>query len=547
MKKTLTILLFFSLNIFIKPQVNQKWASVFNGTGNGTDNASAMVIDNSGNIYVTGESNTSDGSNDLIIIKYNSDGDTLWVRYYNGAANSRDVGRDITVDSDDNVYVTGESRETTDTDVITLKYNSSGERQWAAIYNGAANGPDGGLAIAVDNSGNVCVTGFSDGDPNTVFRQDDILTIKYSSGGTEIWAEQYNGTSTANDIGQDIAVDTSGNIYVTGQSASTGAQYDYATLKYSPGGNLIWDRLYNGPANFEDIAYSIAVDEMGNVFVTGQSAGSNNDDADYATIKYNSAGNQQWVARYNGMGGPDEGENLFLKGNYLYVTGGSRNPAAPNSYDFLTIKYDTAAGDTVWTARYNSDDSMDDFGLAVTADDMDNVYVTGYIQTTGNGYDFTTIKYNPSGEESWVKSYNGSGSGNDFAFSIAVDTAGSVYIAGTSFGSGTANDIVTIKYTEGPTSVSSPENIPELFSLLQNYPNPFNPATVISFYINQYSFVSLKVYDILGNEIENLINEYKAPGNYQLTFSGENISSGVYYYKLQAGSYSQVKKMVLIK
>jgi len=85
------------------------------------------------------------------------------------------------------------------------------------------------------------------------------------------------------------------------------------------------------------------------------------------------------------------------------------------------------------------------------------------------------------------------------------------------------------------------------FSLEQNYPNPFNPSTSIQYQVSSISFVSLVVYDILGNEIETLVNEEKPAGTYELTWYAEGLSSGVYFYQLKAGEFIQTKKMLLLK
>jgi len=88
---------------------------------------------------------------------------------------------------------------------------------------------------------------------------------------------------------------------------------------------------------------------------------------------------------------------------------------------------------------------------------------------------------------------------------------------------------------------------PGSFNLAQNYPNPFNPVTQIRFDIPKQSFVTLKVYDILGREVSNLVNEMRSPGSYLVDFNATSLSSGVYFYRLQAGSFESVKRMVLVK
>ena len=99
--------------------------------------------------------------------------------------------------------------------------------------------------------------------------------------------------------------------------------------------------------------------------------------------------------------------------------------------------------------------------------------------------------------------------------------------------------------------ISDGQVIPKKFEIFQNYPNPFNPTTTIKYSVpigvNSHSPLQLKVYDILGREIAALVNETKAPGNYEINFNASNLASGVYFYRLQAGSFIQVKKMILMK
>ncbi|MCL4548190.1 MAG: T9SS type A sorting domain-containing protein [Bacteroidetes bacterium] len=106
---------------------------------------------------------------------------------------------------------------------------------------------------------------------------------------------------------------------------------------------------------------------------------------------------------------------------------------------------------------------------------------------------------------------------------------------------------VYIPVVDKITGVNLPKNVPKEFYLSQNYPNPFNPTTTIKFSIPNSQFATLKVYDMLGREVATLVNEEKAPGNYEVKFDGSNLSSGVYFYRMQAGSFSQTKKFVIQK
>lgn len=110
---------------------------------------------------------------------------------------------------------------------------------------------------------------------------------------------------------------------------------------------------------------------------------------------------------------------------------------------------------------------------------------------------------------------------------------------------GSGFDIGCYEFT---STVSVDEKVlPQSFQLFQNYPNPFNPITTLSFAINQSSFITLKVYDVLGNEIAKLIDEERPAGKYEVSFNGSILSSGIYFYRLQAGSLAQTKSMILIK
>jgi hypothetical protein len=313
------------------------------GSLNNYDSPAAIAVDTSGNVYVTGVSgNLNTLALDYVTIKYNSAGQQLWVARYNGPGNFDDWATGIAVDSWGNVYVTGQSTGANACqcyDYATIKYNSAGQRQWVARYDGPAHFSDSARAIAIDDSGNVYVTGESagSGPGGTV---DDYATIKYNSAGQQQWVARYNGPgSPAEDLPTAIAVSGSGNVYVTGRSNGSSTRYDYATIKYNSAGQRQWVARYNGPGNFDDYAYALVVDNSDNVYVTGFSFGLNATNTDYATVKYNSAGQQQWVFRYNGPGNDEDDGNAIAvdKGGNVYVTG--RSVGLGTDFDYATIKY----------------------------------------------------------------------------------------------------------------------------------------------------------------------------------------------------------------
>src|SRR3972149_184729 len=138
---------------------------------------------------------------------------------------------------------------------------------WVATYNGPGNSYDQANALTVDNSGNVYVTGGSYVSGGF----EDYATIKYAPNGDTLWVRRYNGPGNSSDAAYALALDGSGNVYVTGCSPGSGTIEDYATIKYAPNGDTLWVRRYNGPDSSYDYASALALDGSGNVYVTGVS------------------------------------------------------------------------------------------------------------------------------------------------------------------------------------------------------------------------------------------------------------------------------------
>jgi len=447
MKKAIVgVILCLLYSTFLLAQVDTAWVERYNGPGNSSDEAYAMAVDGAGNVYVTGYSRDSGGGgindDDYATVKYNSLGVEQWVARYNGTYDGCDKAKAITLDGAGNVYVTGEiGGPGYPQDYATVKYDSLGVEQWVRIYNGPGNSWDIPEAIAVDDTGNVYVTGSSPGSGTS----SDYATVKYNSLGEEKWVARYD--NVGEDYARAMTVDGAGNVYVTGETRYGSYSIDYATVKYNSGGVQQWVRTYDGPvSNAIDRAAAIAVDGAGNVYVTGWSY--SDTDYDYATVKYNSLGVEQWVARYNGpVDGGDNPRAIAVDGaGNVYVTGSQTVIKFPYwSYcDYATLKYDSL-GVEQWVKTYNGPVDQNDVARAIAVDGSGNVYVTGESYGSGTSRDYATIKYNSSGAEQWVETYNGPGNSDDMARAIAVDGE-YVYVTGGSSGSGTGLDYATIKY-----------------------------------------------------------------------------------------------------
>lgn len=538
MKRTALIIIIFNLTLgILYSQVSTVWEKRYNGPGNSYDEATSIFVDAAGNVYVAGASTGSDSGQDLAVVKYNSSGTELWTARYNGPGNSaNDDAYMVKVDNSFNVYISG----TTGGNYCVVKFNNAGVQQWAVHYNGPGNGNDEVYSMQIDNSGNVFITGFSFGSGSG----DDICTIKYNNAGIEQWVKRYNGSANNDDYGNSIQIDNSSNSYVTGAVTRTGSDQDYITIKYDANGNQVWTVFYNGPGNGEDFPSSNAIDASGNIYVTGYSYGSGTG-PDYCTIKYNNAGIQQWVQRYDGPDGWDEAWNIILDpAANVYITGNSAGVGSGD--DYCTIKYNSG-GVQQWVARYSGAGTSNDYCNWVAPDANGNVYVTGIVGDGGlNPQNIVTIGYNSAGVQQWVQTYNGTGNEFDSGNSLAVDNQGNVYVTG---GSDNVNntDFITIKYSSTIGLQQVTTEIPSKLSLEQNYPNPFNPVTKIRFNVPAAQNIVIKIYSAAGSEMTTLVNEYLNAGSYESSFNASSYPSGVYFYKLISGSFTETRKMILIK
>jgi hypothetical protein len=206
---------------------------------------------------------------------------TLWVNRYDGPANGNDYPSALVMDHNNDIIVTGASQGNgTIYDYATIKYSSAGVPQWTNRYDGPAHDDDEAWAVAVDTSNNVFVTGYSWNGANY-----DYATLKYSSAGVPLWTNRYNGPANGDDKAWAVAVDASNNVLVTGESHGLGTGWDSATLEYSNAGVPLWTNRYNGPANGDDGGWAVTIDHNNNPIVAGFSS-SGGPYTDFAAIKY---------------------------------------------------------------------------------------------------------------------------------------------------------------------------------------------------------------------------------------------------------------------
>lgn len=488
------------------------WAKTISGT-NG-ERGISLQIGGNGDIYLTGNfSGTTDfdpssmeatltsvGGYDIFVAKYSFSGEYVWAKAFGGL--NADSGRFISIDSDNNVYLTGYFSGVADFDpsensanlisvgiydIFLTKYDSSGNYLWAKNMGGTIDGY--GESLALDNSGNIYVTGYFRGaidfDPSAAISNIssmdsyDIFIAKYDKFGNYVWAEALGGPGA--DIGQAIALGENNNIYVTGyfnDSVDFDPSPDLFILG-SLGGSDIFLSKYDSSGNYllainmggtgGDQGWGVALDQNNNVHITGYFHGIADFDPSLEEIELTSVvGISVFVAKYSfdgiyfnafatldGDGGEDdngnsivadESGNLYLTGNFWGTV--DFNPSigvdnlisSGNNPDIFLAKYDNI-GNFVWAGKMGGNSS--DYGMSVAIDGDGNLIITGSFEGIADfdpspevenltnfegGSDVYIAKYDNSGDFLWAANMGGTGSG--IGQSVAIDGDKSIVVTG---------------------------------------------------------------------------------------------------------------------
>ena len=424
----------------------------------------------------------------------------VWQWAAKAGGNDYDYSLDVAVDNSGNSYITGRFVSPSITfgsitltnagqsDIFIVKYDVAGNVVWAKSVGTGAN--EYGIAIAVDPIGNCYVTG-EFGDASITFdtvtltnagaiNSTDLFIVKYDPAGNVVWAKRAGGSD--NEVGNGIAIDGSGNSYVTGRFNSSSVTFgsttltnaggtcsffkpcpDIFTVKYDPGGNALWAK--KGGGNSWDESTGIAVDKNGFSYVTGYfysptmnldtialaNVGNN---YDLFIVKYDTSGNMVWAKSAGSNSGGVAGNGIAVDGSgNSYITGeftspsltlGSTTLTNAGGNDVFTVKYD-GSGSVVWAKSAGS--SSTDYGYGIAVDGSGNSYVAGRFRSLSIVFDTITLtntggicsgfpscgdifitKYDGSGNAVWAKSANGYG--DDLVRSIAVDGSGNTYATG---------------------------------------------------------------------------------------------------------------------
>ncbi len=520
----------------------------------------------------------------------------VWARQAGGAFDDRCAHSAI--DANQNVLLTGYYSEQTlvfgsDTlhnfdpysgtsDIFVAKYDSAGNVLWA--NSAGSNGGDEGFGICADARGNIYVTGSFDGihgafgtDTFTTHGVADIFVAKYDPNGHYLWVRQAG--SNNEDVGQGIAVDANGNVYVAGYYSGPTLTFGsinlsggkYFLAKYDSSGNVLWARQNGGsPVGVE--VTGICTDGFGNIYTTGYFEGSMiTFGSDTFTLyspsyegifitKYDSAGNLKWAKQAGKTGFSfSQGISTDMNGNLL-VTGifddtaifGSDTLTFPSTDNAFLVKYDST-GNVLWTW-----DAPDAVAEQVATDRTGNIYFFGGFDGAsimfgtdtfaGNGSFIAEL--NPNGNPLWI--INGLGGAAD----ISPDPSGEqIYFGGyyysssfilgidtlTNAQSGDTANIFAAKLKQNSIATYAEKTIQGGFDV-RIFPNPMYDETTL-YSPNNLSDATLTIYNVYGQQVKQLNH---ISGN-RITVSRDNLSAGVYLYRLtEANTVAATGKLVVI-
>ena len=478
-------------------------------------------------------------------------------------------------------------------DVKIEKRSSSGLLMWENTIDGKAHVSD----LIVDGENNtICIGAYRDtisiDTAQLIYSgsQTGSFILKLDDSGNLIWLKDGTELSTVINVMTALARDGFNN-YLLGIS---NLPIDSKILKLDTGGNIISTIDQNSVRTVSDISQDV----FNNIWVTGFTSTSNQSFNGLDTIapfpyseyvvKYNSSGTAEWVTFIEDVTDQDfnietdNAGNAYLSGNlFISTTFGNLTANGPQwVYDYFVTKI-SPDGNFIWLNEIPPGNPAGDATIGnsnfLFCSENGRTYITGFFRGTinfGGGImlnpitspDVFVVSYSPDGEIQWAKSAGSSF--YDQGNSITGDDNGNLYISGVvaensefdtiSVAGGNQNLFLTRLKTDDAVSVENEltENIPVVndFTLMQNYPNPFNPTTNIRFSIpavemhrDAFLQTTLKVYDVLGNEVATLVNENKEAGIYEVDFSAMGITSGIYFYRLTAGEYKATKKMIILK
>lgn len=368
----------------------QQWSTLYKYPGYGYFVPTGLAIDSSGNAYViSGIALTSLTPRNMLIAKFNSiTGIAEWGKTYFGQY-SQSSFFDIKIDRQNNIYVAGSS----DSSHLLIRYNTNGDTVWVRKYHPPWLCAEYMRKCTLDDSLNIIFTGQRRFYYPPFGWYDSLVVAKYSQNGILRWESTFAYNLLGSDIGTKITADQNGNSYIGGITSASG-DVVYLTLKYDRNGNRQWFKIYETPGNGNCELLDISLDKINNsLFATGRAVTNGIQKA--TTIKYNPlTGDSVWIARDTGT--YKYGDSRAIKTDSIgntYITGVTSSTGSNAPVDFLTIKY-SQTGVRSWLMTYNAPFNGIDIGRDICLDGQNNVYILGTSQSGLQISDYVLIKYN---------------------------------------------------------------------------------------------------------------------------------------------------------
>jgi hypothetical protein len=381
-----------------------------------------------------------------------------------------------------------------------------------------------------DNFGNILILGETGANVSAT----DALVIKYDTSGNQHWSSTYSNPNYAQDQVADIAVDANDNIYVCGNVYVTGPNWrDFQTFKMDSSGTFQWAKHYNDSLGLDDLCRAMAIDQNGEIIVTGDSYGwgPGYPVFEIATIKYDPSGNQQWVARYETSYSTALSRDVVTDAsNNIYITGAAYDNIT--KFDCITMKYN-GSGNQQWLKLINGTLSDADGGTHMIRGSSGIFYVAGYVENTTTSYDALIGIYDQGGNKLYHHEWNDSLNADDFFDFISLDNMGNIFASGV-LEKLNDKDLLAVKFSS-VNSINNESSTKLDFNFL---PNPADLSVVISHGL--LVKCSLRILDVAGREVFQS-SAISLPSSVDVS----NFENGIYFVQVTSENETAAQRIII--
>jgi hypothetical protein len=464
--------------------------------------------------------------------------DTIWTKTLGGM--NQDMGHSVRQTTDGGYIVAGYTKSfgAGDRDVWLIKTDAWGDTLWTKTFGGS--GSDWGESVQQTTDGGYIVAGVA--DFNGWMDGGNVWLIKTDASGDTLWTKTFGGSYYS--VGTSVQQTFDGGFIITGWIYFGAGDFaDVWLIKTNASGDTLWSKTFGG--SIWDKGYSVQETIDGGYIVAGYTESFGPGGYDVYLIKTDASGDTLWTKTFGGSN-EDWGNSVQQTIDGGYIVAGYTWSFGAGYADVWLIKTD-ASGDTLWTKTLGG--MNQDMGHSVQQTTDGGYIVTGATYSFGAGYaDVWLIKTDAWGDTLWTRTFGGGD--DEWGESVQQTTDGGYVVTGNinSF-SAVGSDVWLIKTAPDPSQLENKNLfiLPKDYLLKQNYPNPANPSTTIEFDLPKTSEVSLKLFNILGEEVATLVSERLSTGSYSYEWDGSHLASGVYLYRLETEGYVETKKMILMK